>query len=236
MKSICERPHWLPPAYVLQQRPDLRFRNPRIIDLAMAFHTGPRRLAIQAGGHLGSWPAKLSGLFEQVVSLEPVLENWQVCVASIQTANVRMIYGALGAHEGLAHIATVAKRFSGSARVTKKTGAVVVPCYRVDALPQVRREEVDALFLDVEGYELEVLHGAERTLRQAHPLVVVEENSCGLTYGVHPGDIGRWLGRWGYREAARYGRDVVYSVAESAWKPREEQRVSISKSLQVGHG
>ena len=68
---------------------------------------------------------------------------------------------------------------------------------------------VDLLALDVEGYELEALMGAERTLYRDHPVLILEDlnrsrfksfRRLGSTaYGHPPGALQGWLGERGYK-------------------------------------
>lgn len=59
----------------------------------------------------------------------------------------------------------------------------------------------DAITIDVEGAELAVLRGAERTLRDVHPVVWVSIHRQFMAdrYGHHPADVNRFMADLGYR-------------------------------------
>lgn len=204
---------WHLPARILAARPDLHVKAPHVIEVAMRYHPGPTRLVVQAGAHLGRWPAALAQLFAWVLAFEPVLANWTCCLDAITAPNVLVVHGCLGRVPGdVVHVADVAKAYSGSAYVTTKPQAFASPVYTIDQWAATLPLPIDALFLDVEGYEGEVLAGAVQTLVARKPLVVVEENKCGARFGLAPGDLGRWLAGYGYIEAARYDRDLIFTA------------------------
>ena len=69
-------PYWRPPSPLVRDGKARSFRVPQAIDVGMQWHEGPRRTALQAGCHLGIWPAKLSILFQQAIGFEPVIDQW----------------------------------------------------------------------------------------------------------------------------------------------------------------
>jgi FkbM family methyltransferase len=74
-------------------------------------------------------------------------------------------------------------------------------CSVDDFIARHRIERVDCLKIDVDSFDFEVLRGAERTLAERNPVVVVELNhALGLrNQGV--GEALAWLARRGYRKA-----------------------------------
>jgi FkbM family methyltransferase len=74
-------------------------------------------------------------------------------------------------------------------------------CSLDDFIARHRIERVDCLKIDVDSFDFEVLRGAERTLAERNPVVVVELNhALGLrNQGV--GEALAWLARRGYRKA-----------------------------------
>jgi hypothetical protein len=63
--------------------------------------------------------------------------------------------------------------------------------------------------VDVEGFEMEVLLGAERLLRDHHPLLLLELHLDLLERrGVRPGEIVSLLARHGYRFESVTGRPL----------------------------
>lgn len=61
---------------------------------------------------------------------------------------------------------------------------------------------VQAIKIDVDSYDFEVLKGARQTLLEQNPWVIVELNhALALRQGTEPGDVLRWMGELGYVKA-----------------------------------
>jgi Methyltransferase FkbM domain len=63
----------------------------------------------------------------------------------------------------------------------------------------------------VEGYELKALRGAEKTITQHSPVIVLELKRLGERYGDSDSDTIAWLAARGYRIAAHAHRDVIFT-------------------------
>lgn len=162
-----------------------------------------RRVAVQAGGNVGVYARYLAQHFDGVVTLEPDTENFECLLRNVPEANVSKIEAAVG---------NEAKRV-GMLRNPTNVGA-----HRIDGdgdIPVVRIDDLgleacDFLCLDVEGYEMEALRGAVKTIARDKPVILFESNGLGAHFGVTKGDIQSWLNaEFGYREVLRCGRDVV---------------------------
>lgn len=204
----CEFPNWKPSKFMTDVNPDPYVTKPIIVDMAMQHHKGQKRLALQAGGHVGIWPAKLSDHFESVVSFEPVLENYLACVLNIQSSNVFMCLGCLGSVAKQVRVAN-SIMFGGSAKVSVKANTFASCAIPVCKLPQWVQSQIDAIFLDVEGYELEILRGATDVLEANHPTIVVEEKEKFLQTG-QAGETARLLARFGYKQVDQLRDDLIF--------------------------
>ena len=195
-------------------RPELHFTKPQIVDIAMKHHCGLRRVVVQAGGHVGIWPAKLATYFEDVVSFEPTPENWQACMLNIKADNVLVVPACVSSKVGYVRISDITcKRFSGSQRILTDIGenqqTISVPCLTIASLPKRLRSRVDAIFLDIEGHEIDALTGAEEIIRKNSPLIVVEENKKSLM-GRRAGELGDYMHGLGYDCVGGYRDDLVF--------------------------
>jgi FkbM family methyltransferase len=74
-------------------------------------------------------------------------------------------------------------------------------CSLDDFVEQHRIERVDCLKIDVDSFDFEVLRGAERTLAERNPVVVVELNHALAHRNQSVGEALAWLARRGYRKA-----------------------------------
>lgn len=89
--------------------------------------------------------------------------------------------------------------------------------------------EVDGIKIDVEGFELPVLRGADATITQWRPIVQTEivEHQCGRA-GYTPQDLCDWFAARDYVRTMNTGRimpttyEKVRGTMDSFWIPREK--------------
>lgn len=197
------------PVGVQELRPGLHVKQPQVIDAALPYIKN-RKTVIQAGGHLGGWPWKLAQEFKQVVSFEPVPENWIVANNSTPHENVIILMGVLGNKTGVLAVSDItSKHFSGSQTVTEVGPRIPTPVYVIDQLPTFMTQGCGAMFLDVEGFELEILKGAVETLKRDKPVLILEENAQGARHNLNPGDLEKWLKPFGYEKVDTFDRDII---------------------------
>jgi FkbM family methyltransferase len=164
-----------------------------------------RKCCVQAGGNVGCWPKWLSYQFEEVWTFEPDEENWACLVCNVLETNVHKYKAGLGAKRGKMGMRLSPKNI-GAHRL-EGTGTV-----KVMTIDNLRLKACNALFLDVEGYELPVLKGSTHTLGRHHPVVMVEDRGLGAkTKNGGIKEIGQFLSGWGYEEVARIHYDVVFA-------------------------
>jgi FkbM family methyltransferase len=144
------------------------------VDLALRYLPPKRRrVAVDAGAHVGLLTRKLAQHFERVYAFEPNPEAYACLRVNTEgLKNVTLFPKALGAAPGRAGIRP-APGFNSGDRVLDET-AQDVEMTTVDALGL---EELDLLKVDVQGYEWYVLQGAARTIRYTRPLMIVEVES-----------------------------------------------------------
>jgi FkbM family methyltransferase len=161
----------------------------------LALHLlGGRGTFVDVGAHLGSFTLAAAALGSRVIAFEASETNFRLLRTAVAyndlEARVDVIHGAAAAAPG-----TVRFRGGGlfgavEPLARKSNGAPPakeVPSVRVDhVLSELGVERVDLVKLDVEGYELEVLEGLERTLDD-DPYVVFESNGPAL--GPHGGTV-----------------------------------------------
>jgi FkbM family methyltransferase len=168
------------------------------------------RSAVQAGGHIGTWPISMAGFFRQVYTFEPDCENFCALVLNAQAldAGCRLypMRALLGCARGPGQL-IVSEKSTGQHRV--KAGAIgPIPTIRIDdlALP-----DCDLIQLDVEGCELHALQGAKATLERCRPIVVAEENKRCEAQGFRIGELASKLLDLGYIHRAAIGEDLIFA-------------------------
>ena len=147
----------------------------------------PGDWVIDVGANVGLITAHLchrTGPRGRVWAIEPVPQN----VARLQQLKelngldyLTVFQGALSAAGGPAELRLPAGGQSAYASFTKSSdmsGSIEVMTWRLDDLVYEARYDRRVAFLkiDVEGYEPQVIEGAERTLREMKPLVLCEFN------------------------------------------------------------
>ena len=135
-------------------------------------------VVVDAGAHIGQYTllaARRAGATGKVFAFEPMpdtRERLQENVERNGLDNVTVVDVALSDRDGTTRIAVGEVGNTGSAKLVD-AGGIEVECRRLDS---VVHERVDVLKLDVEGYEAEVLAGAERTIATSRPAVLFEVN------------------------------------------------------------
>jgi FkbM family methyltransferase len=170
------------------------------IDAAMKFISQPHQV-VQAGGNCGVWPAYLSGLFNYVYTFEPHSDNFRCLKANVTQGNVFMYHAALGFRRGGVHLTAPDKNNAGSYQCSLP-GSGTIPVLQIDDLGLTG---CDAIFLDVEGMELEALKGGVFTISKFKPVIMFEDRG----YREPVGTIEKWLEPHGYEVCARTKRDVI---------------------------
>ncbi len=177
-------------AYVKKHLPDM--------DYAISL-CRKRRVCVQAGGHAGLWPRKLSDFFGRVLTFES-----EPALFSCLKHNTSTYLNVTAAPRALGDACRAAKmrphKSAGSWRVSDD-GTVPVDQITIDSL---RLPICDALFLDIEGHEVPALRGAIDTIRRFRPVIQVEE-----LQRVN-GAVSRHMAEIGYTLKRKIGRDLVY--------------------------
>ena len=187
-------------------------RRSEVIGYALRFWHGPKRRVIQAGAHIGIWSRMLAQYFETVTCVEPAPENWECLVLNTRdTSKITRYYGMLGPCRSTGFV-NIQPHGSGGHHVMTRADRPHVPV-TVHTIDGWGYDDVDSIFLDIEGVELAALQGARETLQRCKPLLVCEDNGCSRKYGVETGAVGAWLAQeFGYRQVGTHGEDVIFVI------------------------
>jgi FkbM family methyltransferase len=134
-------------------------------------------VAIDVGAHLGSFTLLLAKYARFVVAVEPDPRAVGMLASNISAnrlSNVIVFPYACSSSDGR-ELNLKLGRGGRSSRVQSSSGDVTVKTITVDTMVEaLGLEEVSFLKVDVEGHELEVLRGAQNTLRKYRPILLVE--------------------------------------------------------------
>jgi FkbM family methyltransferase len=152
-----------------------RYQSPQLLR-ALEF-VASWQTAVDIGAHVGLWSKVLVQHFGRVVAFEP-LPPLRACLErNVMSDRLQVVPIALGNEHGC-----VAFDYDES-----HTGATHVAAGRRGLIPlgkldDFKLEGIDFIKIDVEGFELAALQGAEATLQANKPVVIVEEKLHGAKH------------------------------------------------------
>lgn len=176
-------------------------------DMSFLLHVlRPHDVFVDVGANAGAWTVLASKVIgARAAAFEPVPEAFERLSANIQLNGLADLVKAynVGLSENAGVLEFSADKDSMNHVVhdnEKKTSCLMLP---VDSLDNVIQERISLVKIDVEGFEVPVLKGAERHLDDEHLLaVIVETNESGRAYGFSNEEICKQLRAFGYQPFA----------------------------------
>jgi FkbM family methyltransferase len=139
----------------------------------------------------------------EAVAVDPSPLAWEVLAANVRKnpgARVTPVRAALGEAPGTLTMRYSWHHLEASPEAAGSPEALEVPVRTVDDLCSEMGFHPDVVKVDVEGYELAVLRGALRTLREDRPVLFLELHPHRLReLGTSAGEVASLLGELGYR-------------------------------------
>jgi FkbM family methyltransferase len=178
--------------------------EPQTLRLALCLQP-PHGLTLVGGAHVGYHALHLAHRAQttggQVVAFEPAGRTFASLKRNHELANLGSLaveHAALGPHSQGA-VSFFLRGMRSSLQPIEGAHSESLPLFSLDDYVRQRgRLPVGLVFLDVEGNELDVLHGAKGLLLQ-HPHLILEVNRPGLrSSGRAPGDLYAFLFAQGY--------------------------------------
>ncbi|MGE5270682.1 MAG: FkbM family methyltransferase [Thiohalocapsa sp.] len=158
-------------------------------------HCRSRRVAIDVGAHIGATARYLSGCFEQVIALEAVPETFEVLLRNVShlknvktlnlaasSASCELYFESLRTHSQIARVLLEDESLAFGEESSRVGPVKAIP------LDSLGLEDVDFIKIDVEGWELDVVKGAEDTIRRCHPVILIEQGGNETKYHGRPRD------------------------------------------------
>jgi FkbM family methyltransferase len=162
-----------------------------------------KRVVVQAGGNCGIWPRELSRHFQWVYTFEPDPDNFHCLARNAIATNIIKFQAALGSeHKTIAM--RVNNKNAGSLHMEEVAGSI--PVLRIDDL---NLPACDFIELDLEGYELFALRGAEETIMRHRPVLMIEHKLHAVRYGERPEAVLEFLIKRGYKAIRKLHSDLI---------------------------
>jgi FkbM family methyltransferase len=130
-----------------------------------------KRLALDIGANVGLWSRDLVKHFDQVFAFEPVAMFRECLQLNVTDPKLVIHSTALGDYDMQATMVITEGNTGHSHIDPNKQGGDI----QVIKLDNLELKNVDYIKIDCEGYEYKVIRGAEKTIRNNRPIVVLEQ-------------------------------------------------------------
>ena len=170
-------------------------------------HVKEKKVCIQAGGNVGVWSKRLSGIFDVVYTFEPDPENFNCLARNVPEHNVIKFNAGLGNEHEMITVKppNVAEENNCGAYQVFKEG--FTPTLKIDDL---NLPQCDFICLDIEGYELFALQGAIETIEKFKPVIALEQKFLPIMFQDNPEAASEYLiQNHGYEVVERIHRDII---------------------------
>jgi FkbM family methyltransferase len=158
------------------------------------------KTVIDIGAWCGTWAKAMEPYAKKIVAFEPDTTHFE-CLQRNCTVNCDPRKEAVGSE--LKGISLTEDDFTQAKRIDKD-GPI-----RMITLDHLNYQDVDLIKIDVEGYEMEVLKGAEKTLESVQYLMI-ELNNATKKYGSSNIEIEKHLSSLGYKVLIEHWPDKVF--------------------------
>lgn len=158
---------------------------------------------VDIGAWCGTWTLSMQQYAKKVYCYEPNTLHFECLCRNLSTySHVRLYNQAVGNIDGLAKLSE--EKATQNTRVLLEEGKT-----KINKLDSLGLQGVDFLKIDVEGLEMEVLKGAEKTLQNVEYLMV-ELNGNSEKYGTSKKVIKDHLRSLGFKVLMKTWPDIVY--------------------------
>ena len=158
------------------------------------------RTVLDIGAWCGTWAKAMEPYAKRIVAFEPDTTHFE-CLQRNCTINCDPRKEAVGAE--IKGISLTEDDFTQAKRIDKD-GPI-----RMTTLDSLDYKDVDLIKIDVEGYEMQVLKGAEKTLGGVQYLMI-ELNNATKKYGSSNIEIEKHLSSLGYKVLIEHWPDKVF--------------------------
>ena len=162
--------------------------------------TKKMKTVIDVGAWCGTWAKAIEPFAKKVIAFEPDKTHFE-CLQRNCIINCTPRMEAVGAQ--LQEISLTEDNFTQAKRVNERGNI------RMITLDHMAYEDVDMIKIDVEGYEMEVLKGATKTLESVQYLMI-ELNNNTKKYGSNNIVVEKFIGDLGFKVLMEHWPDKVF--------------------------
>ena len=155
---------------------------------------------LDIGAWVGTWSMAMNKYCGRILAFEPDPLNYSCLVKNV-TGDIETHQLAVGSEDKL--ISLTKDDFTQSKRVA---GDGQIPMITIDSL---KIDDIDLLKIDVEGYEMEVLKGAQKSLKNVK-YIMIELNNNTKKYGSNNKEIEEYLQKKGFQTLFSHWPDKVF--------------------------
>ena len=135
-------------------------------------HCQQRGLAIDVGANVGLWSRDLCNYFQTVIAVEPVAEFRECLARNVTANNLQIKPVALGAAPAMINMIITPANTGHSHVDMDSVGQGNTEMITLDSLDL---PQVDYIKIDCEGFENNIILGAQKTILKYRPIMVVED-------------------------------------------------------------
>ena len=162
--------------------------------------TKKMKTVIDVGAWCGTWAKAIEPFAKKVIAFEPDKIHFE-CLQRNCTINCTPRMEAVGAQ--LQEVSLTEDNFTQAKRVNEKGNI------RMITLDHMAYQDVDMIKIDVEGYEMEVLKGATKTLESVKYLMI-ELNNNTKKYGSNNVEVEKHISSLGFKVLMDHWPDKVF--------------------------
>jgi FkbM family methyltransferase len=173
-------------------------------------HLKNNKCMVQAGGNCGFLLNTFIPHFEVIYTFEPDPINFYCLVNNVSDPKVIKMQCCLGNEASLVNTTQLIRpdrpNDIGGVHIN---GSGYIPTILIDNL---NLSECDLIQLDIEGYELNALIGATKTIQKYKPVLCIEFCEKWLNrYNADCEKLNNLIESFGYEEVANYGVDKIFT-------------------------
>ena len=199
---------WVPSndVHIEQWKSGLPFTQNKCLNKFIKYYesqTKKMKTVIDVGAWCGTWAKAIEPFAKKVIAFEPDKTHFE-CLQRNCTVNCTPRMEAVGAQ--LQEVSLTEDNFTQAKRVDEKGNI------RMITLDHMEYEHVDMIKIDVEGYEMEVLKGATKTLESVKYLMI-ELNNNTKKYGSNNIEVEKYIVSLGFKVLMEHWPDKVFHRA-----------------------